>query len=236
MGFTLVELLVVVAIIGIAAVISFGAISRFRATPQEYAQDAAYGLREFLNLAKIESVGSTSPIIVAFDPANQFYYAFRDDNKNGKLDYPSEECTDTTKCGQTLRVNIPAPDNDTINGDTVYGVKFKHNVLFGTFTPASSTASVPANEMGDIQLSGKIYFRPALAGTPIPANGLFLSGTGGNAISFNRDDTSDSGEIYLYYRSDDNNSFHYAFWIGPTGKIELYYWTPVGGAYCWKKV
>jgi len=221
-GYTLTEIVVVVSILSILSVIGIGGILRSRSTGLARTEGSALELKQFLSYARVASLGSRFNIVVAFD--NNFYAGCVDSNPVDDNCVPAEQAA----------LAVPMPDTRTINGNVFSGVDLQTNVIFGTF-PTDPGVHVAQNRLaGNLLLAadGMTYF--SIAGGPAIGTGLDTTVAGPNRIVFNRDGTVDGGTIYISSRKDENNSFHYALQVTTNGRIMLYQWAQVDGAWRWK--
>jgi len=223
-GFTLIELLTVLAIIALLAVVGIGGIGRFRGASLAKAQDNAEALRQFLNLARVVATGLGN-VIVVFSASGGYYYACQDTNADG-------DCSASEQAG----LRLPQPDAvSNSGGETIKGVKLKYRVAFGTH--AQAAAHVAQGRLsGTLSLSSEGFYYRAGGGGSI-GNGVHLSGSPPRVL-FNRAGQAQAGdgEIYLYLKKDDKNSFHFAVEVLPTGRVNLYWWALVQGSYKWRTI
>lgn len=230
-GVTLVELVIVLAIIAILVGLGIVAVSELGLTSSSRVKADASNLQQFLNLARIRAIGSEYPIYVAFDATNRFYYAFTGTDTtldttdaNGDGIYDEQE-----------NLNLPMPD--TVSG--VKGVKLGRDVNFGTSSSTSDSVATKRLSGTINRNSEGIYWQAGSSSDSI-SSGIHLSG-GATRITLTRSGTATSGSIYLYLKKDEDTSYHYAISINSRGKVNLYFWDKVRGdngsiAYRWKMV
>jgi prepilin-type N-terminal cleavage/methylation domain-containing protein len=225
-GYTLIELVVTLSVIALVAVIGIETILKFRGVSLARAQENAEELRQYLNFARIVSVAAPYNIVVTFDTTNQFYYACYDTNAD-------DLCTTDDDAAKRQGFKLPMPD--TVSGNSFRGIKLKHGVKFGTFTQAGNPAHVATKEMsGPVSVSGDIYYQAAGADDIDTATGMNTDKTGPSRFIFRRNGSAGTGNVYLYLKKDDENSYHYSVDVSLTGRVSLYYWDDVGGTYRWK--
>lgn len=216
-GFTLIEIMVALAILAILSVISIASILKFAASTQTRTQNSALGMVQLLNVAKMMAIGSNNNVVVFFDSAG-FYGACVDTDGNN-----------TCSAAEQANLRIPMPD---VSGG-LNGVKLDRNVNFGTI--AQVAPHVAQNELAgnSIYLAGTGYYQNTDAsaiGTGISTNPIvFQSRLGTTNCSDNT-----PCNYYVSSRKDDDISYHYAVNVSTSGKISLFQWQQVGGAWRWK--
>jgi len=221
-GFTLTELVVVIAIIGILSVIGIGSALRSRSTALARAGGSAMELKQFLTYSRVAALGSQNGVVVFF--GNGFYGGCMDGSNGNPIDQlclPAEQAA----------LRAPMPEQETIEGNVYNVVRLSNNVIFGTF-PGETGAHVAKNRLdGNILQSadGTNYY--VAGGTAI---GTGLATNLPDRIFFGNSGTGQGGTIYLSYQKDADNTFHYAVQVTNTGRITLFKWGLVDGVYRWK--
>lgn len=223
-GYTMSELLVVMAIAALLSVIGIQMVLSFRTPSLAKAQGNSEALRQFLNYSQIASLGAVSNIVVVVRAADNFYYGCVDSNAD-------DDCA----TGEQAALRLPMPDTLNIGGANFKGVKLNYDVKLGL-----DTGGVPKRFSGSVtRTADGTYYLEGTGGAI--GSGVFLSGASSNKLIFKRDGSvsagaaaNSSGEVYLYLRKDANNKFYYALNVSPRGKVNLFYWTDVGGQNRWK--
>jgi len=227
-GVTLVELIVVISIIVVLASIGIYTLRGGGLTSEAKAKSNAENLRQFLNFARMTAIGREKPIVVAFNPAQKFYYVCEDSNDDGDCS-PSE---------QVVPIAMPDTGQNATN-ENVKGVTLKYDTNFGTFTQAGNPERIARYVLSgsDIQrASDGSYYKNADTSTEIASDGMHTTLTSPARFVFHRNGTSDGGSVYLYFKQDDDVSYHYAISVNALGKVDLYQWLKVNNTYRWKLI
>jgi len=227
-GVTLVELIVVISIIVILASIGIYTLRGGGLTSESKAKSNAENLRQFLNFARMTAIGRENPVVVAFNPSQKFYYVCEDSNGNGDCS-PSE---------QTIPIAMPDTRQNASN-ETVKGVALKYDTNFGTFTQAGNPSRIARYVLSgsDIQkASDGTYYKNANTSAEIASDGMHTTQISPSRFVFHRNGTADGGSVYLYFKQDDDVSYHYAISVSALGKVDLYQWLKVDNMYRWKLI
>jgi len=168
-GFTLTEVLIVLATIGVAAAITFPAVHQYRENQRLRSQAAVLAAR--INAARSRSAGTNQLVRVSFAPSTMtpsdgFFTMYLDRNRNAQLDAGEVEAaafTDGVMKNSVLgfeldgKLSFGRPTGATLDplGGTlaIDGVSFTNDQI--TFSPDGTSAE--SGSIGIVDANGKGY-------------------------------------------------------------------------------